>query len=62
MMFFHGYAHGVEARGNTSLFAAGMAVGAVILMFAGKKLGFVIASRWLSVGVAAASSLLLMTA
>ncbi|NOI14920.1 HupE/UreJ family protein [Vibrio hepatarius] len=62
MMFFHGYAHGVEASGNTSLFAAGMAVGAVILMFAGKKLGFVIASRWLSVGVAAASSLLLMTA
>lgn len=37
MMFFHGYAHGVEASGNTSLFAAGMAVGAVILMFAGKS-------------------------
>ncbi|MCL9776840.1 HupE/UreJ family protein [Vibrio methylphosphonaticus] len=62
MMFFHGYAHGVEAQGTLGQFSLGMAIGASALMVIGTQLGQALASRWMSVGVAAASSLFLMAA
>ncbi|WP_394150498.1 HupE/UreJ family protein [Vibrio maritimus] len=62
MMFFHGYAHGVEAEGTLGQFSLGMALGATALMTLGTQIGSRVASRWMSVGVAAASSLFLMAA
>jgi urease accessory protein len=62
MMFFHGYAHGVEAEGLLGQFSMGMAVGASALMVLGTQIGSRVASRWMSVGVAAASSLFLLAA
>ncbi|MDR9829553.1 HupE/UreJ family protein [Vibrio sp. FNV 38] len=62
MLFFHGYAHGVEAAGNVSLFAAGMLISAALLMVAGSVTGYFVRSKWMSVGVASASALLLMAA
>ncbi|MCW8345846.1 HupE/UreJ family protein [Vibrio sp. ZSDZ65] len=62
MMFFHGYAHGVEAQGTLGQFSLGLALGASALMAMGTQLGQGLASRWLSVGVATASSLFLMAA
>jgi urease accessory protein len=61
MLFFHGYAHGVEASGNVSLFAAGMMLSATVLMLAGSAAGHVVRSKWLSVGVASASALLILS-
>ncbi|MGR5219518.1 HupE/UreJ family protein [Vibrio parahaemolyticus] len=60
MMFFHGYAHGVEAQGTFGLFSFGMAFSATVLMILGSQVGRLVANRWMSVGVAAASSLFLM--
>ncbi|GMQ49048.1 HupE/UreJ family protein [Vibrio sp. 10N] len=62
MMFFHGYAHGVEAEGTLGQFSMGMAIGASALMMLGAQVGSRVASRWMSVGVAAVSSLFLMAA
>jgi urease accessory protein len=61
LMFFHGYAHGVEAQETLGQFSLGMALGASVLMAIGTHMGQRIASRWVSVGVAA-SSLFLMAA
>ncbi|GAL10797.1 HupE-UreJ family metal transporter [Vibrio astriarenae] len=60
MLFFHGYAHGVEATGSVSQFAAGMLISATVLMVAGSAAGQLVRSKWLSVGVASASVLLLL--
>nr|WP_237487077.1 HupE/UreJ family protein [Vibrio hippocampi] len=60
LVFFHGYAHGVEAQGTVAQFTLGMAISATALMALGVKLGELAASRWLSVGVAAVSSALVL--
>lgn len=61
LVFFHGYAHGVEATGSLVEFGLGMLVGASVLMLAGRSLGQLIASRWLG-GVIAASAFLTLAA
>ncbi|WP_295892035.1 HupE/UreJ family protein [uncultured Vibrio sp.] len=60
MMFFHGYAHGVEAHGTIGQFAMGMGISAVALMGLGVQGGRLLASPWLSIAVATASSLFLV--
>ncbi|MGL6314545.1 HupE/UreJ family protein [Vibrio sp. WXL103] len=62
MLFFHGYAHGVEATGSVSLFAMGMLLSAAALMAAGNMVGQMLRSKWLSLGVASASAVLLLAA
>ncbi|MFB9216320.1 HupE/UreJ family protein [Vibrio sinaloensis] len=60
LVFFHGYAHGVEAQGAISSFAAGMTVSAAALMVLGLQFGRALASPWLSVGVASVSALVIL--
>ncbi|KJY81913.1 urease accessory protein UreJ [Vibrio galatheae] len=60
LVFFHGYAHGVEAQGAISAFAAGMMLGATALMVLGLQFGRSLSSPWLSVGVASVSALVIM--
>lgn len=60
LVFFHGYAHGVEAQGAISSFAAGMTVSAAALMVLGLQFGRALSSPWLSVGVASVSALVIM--
>ncbi|MGF1847149.1 HupE/UreJ family protein [Vibrio lentus] len=62
MLFFHGYAHGVEAASNLTQFAAGMSITALVLMIIGTFVGRAVYSKWMSVGVASASALLLLGA
>ncbi|MGB1280659.1 MAG: HupE/UreJ family protein, partial [Vibrio cyclitrophicus] len=62
MLFFHGYAHGVEAASNLTQFAAGMGISALALMVIGTLVGRAVYSKWLSVGVASASALLILGA
>lgn len=52
MMFFHGYAHGIEVQGTASLFATGMAMSAVIILLLGLTLSKALASRWAALLVA----------
>jgi urease accessory protein len=60
LVFFHGYAHGVEAQGAISTFAAGMTLSAAALMMLGVQFGRALSSPWLSVGVASVSALVLI--
>ena len=60
LVFFHGYAHGVEAQGAISSFAAGMTVSAAALMVLGLQFGRALSSPWLSVGVASVSALVIL--
>ncbi|MGR5118505.1 HupE/UreJ family protein [Vibrio astriarenae] len=60
MLFFHGYAHGVEATGSISVFAIGMLISATALMVVGSVAGQLLRSKWISVGVASASILLVL--
>ncbi|GAD88908.1 urease accessory protein UreJ [Vibrio halioticoli NBRC 102217] len=62
LLFFHGYAHGVEAAANLSQFALGMTMMACMLLGAGCMAGRWIGSKWLSIGVASASVLFMVTA
>ncbi|AJR06440.1 putative HupE/UreJ protein [Photobacterium gaetbulicola Gung47] len=62
LIFCHGYAHGVEASGNVSMFAAAMAITASALMLLGNRLAAFASSRWVSVGVASASLVYLLVA
>jgi len=62
MLFFHGYAHGVEAASNLTQFATGMSISALALMVIGTFVGRAVYSKWMSVGVASASTLLLLGA
>lgn len=59
-LFFHGYAHGVEAASSLSQFALGMTATAAALVLCGSVMGRWISSKWLSVGIASASSLLMI--
>lgn len=60
LVFFHGYAHGIEAQGAISSFAAGMTVSAAALMVLGLQFGRALSSPWLSVGVASVSALVIL--
>ncbi|MDC5819016.1 HupE/UreJ family protein [Vibrio europaeus] len=60
LVFFHGYAHGVEAQGGISSFAVGMTVSAAALMVLGLQFGRALSSPWLSVGVASVSALVIL--
>ncbi|MEZ9233675.1 HupE/UreJ family protein [Vibrio amylolyticus] len=60
MMFFHGYAHGVEASAAIGQFSMGMGITACVLMTLGVQGGRLLSSPWLSVAVATASSLFLV--
>lgn len=62
MLFFHGYAHGVEAASNLTQFATGMSISALALMIIGTFVGRMVYSKWLSVGVASVSAVLLLGA
>ncbi|GEA61253.1 HupE/UreJ family protein [Vibrio comitans] len=62
LLFFHGYAHGVEAAANLGQFATGMALSATALMTVGVFVSRLVTSKWLSVGVASASALWMLTA
>ncbi|MCG9693281.1 HupE/UreJ family protein [Vibrio sp. Isolate22] len=61
-LFFHGYAHGVEAASGLAQFAAGMGITAFGLIAAGYFAGKALYSKWASVGVASLSALFLMAA
>ncbi|MGY3571294.1 HupE/UreJ family protein [Vibrio paucivorans] len=60
MLFFHGYAHGVEAASNLTQFTIGMSISAMALMAMGTFIGRAVYSKWLSVAVASASAALLL--
>ncbi|MEZ9950587.1 HupE/UreJ family protein [Vibrio breoganii] len=62
LLFFHGYAHGVEAASNLSQFALGMTATAAALVLCGSVMGRWISSKWLSIGIASASALLMIAA
>ena len=62
LIFCHGYAHGVEATGNVSMFAVAMAISASALMLLGNRLAAFASSRWISAGVASASLVYLLVA
>lgn len=62
LIFCHGYAHGVEASGNVSMFAVAMAISASGLMLLGYRLAAFASSRWVSAGVASASLVYLLVA
>ncbi|CAH6823777.1 HupE-UreJ family metal transporter [Vibrio chagasii] len=61
-LFFHGYAHGIEAASGLAQFAAGMGITAFCLIVAGYFAGKALYSKWASVGVASLSALFLMAA
>lgn len=60
LVFFHGYAHGVEVVGSLLPFSVGMSCAAVALITLGCIGGHWLQSKWVSLGVAAASSLFLL--
>ncbi|PSU35542.1 HupE/UreJ family protein [Photobacterium lutimaris] len=62
LIFCHGYAHGIEASGNVSMFAVAMAISASALLLLGHRLAALTSSRWLSAGVASASLAYLLVA
>lgn len=62
LLFFHGYAHGVEAAADLTQFGAGMLLSATGLMVAGLLVSRAFYSKWLSVGVATVSALFLLSA
>ncbi|OEF24284.1 HupE/UreJ family protein [Vibrio rumoiensis] len=60
LVFFHGFAHGVEATGNVFGFGAGMLVAAFGIMFTGERVAHFFASKWLGAGVAASGVALML--
>ncbi len=62
LLFFHGYAHGVEAAANLTQFGLGMMLSATGLMVAGAFISRAFYSKWFSVAVASVSALFLLTA
>ncbi|WP_086981170.1 HupE/UreJ family protein [Vibrio aphrogenes] len=60
LVFFHGYAHGVEATGGLMGFGAGMLVAASLIMFVGERASHLLASKWLGAGIAASGIALMM--
>lgn len=62
LLFFHGYAHGVEAAANLTQFGLGMALSATSLMAVGALVSRAVYSKWLSVAVASVSALFVLTA
>lgn len=62
LLFFHGYAHGVEAAVNLAQFGAGMLLSAMGIMLFGAFVGRIVYSKWLSVGIASLSAIFLLAA
>ncbi|GAA5644488.1 MULTISPECIES: HupE/UreJ family protein [Vibrio] len=60
LIFFHGYAHGVEAQGAVSHFGLGMLLSACALMVLGIQFGRAFRSPWLSLGVVSVSALVVV--
>ncbi|WP_153448948.1 HupE/UreJ family protein [Vibrio algicola] len=65
LVFFHGFAHGVEATGSLTGFGAGMLISAAAIIFAGERLSHFIAhsalaNKWLSGGIAASGVALMI--
>ncbi|MBD1573405.1 hypothetical protein HC725_08970 [Vibrio sp. S17_S38] len=65
LVFFHGFAHGVEATGTLSGFGVGMLISAAAIMCVGERLshfvaGSSLANKWLSAGIAASGIALMM--
>ncbi|MGB2079436.1 MAG: HupE/UreJ family protein [Vibrio sp.] len=54
-LFFHGYAHGIEAQGDIFGFGLGMLVAAAGLIALGRLLGRFVATPWVGAGVAASA-------
>ncbi|NLS14695.1 urease accessory protein UreJ [Vibrio sp. SM6] len=60
LLFFHGYAHGVEASGSVTQFGFGMMVTAALLMASGATLFTFARTLWWAWGISALSSLALL--
>lgn len=65
LVFFHGFAHGVEATGGLFGFGAGMLVAAFGIMFTGERIAYFLstkffANKWLGAGIAASGVALIM--
>ncbi len=60
LVFFHGYAHGVEASGSLVGFGAGMLVAASAIMFVGERVSQLLATKWLGAGIAASGVALML--
>ncbi|MEF1290764.1 HupE/UreJ family protein [Vibrio sp. M260118] len=61
LLFFHGYAHGVEAAANLTQFGLGMMLSATGLIVFGALVSRAFYSKWFSVAVASLSTLFLLT-
>lgn len=55
LIFFHGFAHGVEASGSITQFSIGMLISAFILMQLGRKISLLLTHKWAAIGVASTS-------
>ncbi|WP_428775539.1 HupE/UreJ family protein [Vibrio sp.] len=62
MLFFHGYAHGVEITGTVTSFSTGMLVSATGLMAVGLAAHRIVASQWLAAIVSSLTAAYLLTA
>ncbi|UJF17817.1 HupE/UreJ family protein [Vibrio sp. SS-MA-C1-2] len=62
MLFFHGYAHGVEATHGVSVFGFGMLISATLLIGLGCWLKETVYSKWLPITVSSLTAFLMLTA
>ncbi|WP_192890953.1 HupE/UreJ family protein [Vibrio bathopelagicus] len=53
LLFFHGFAHGIEMTGSLSGFGIGMLSTAAATMLVGERVSNLFASKWFGVGIAA---------
>ena len=60
LVFFHGFAHGVEATGGLIGFGAGMLVAALGIMFTGERIAHFLSTKWLGAGIALSGAALMM--
>ncbi|MFH0258003.1 HupE/UreJ family protein [Vibrio rumoiensis] len=60
LVFFHGFAHGVEATGGLVGFGAGMLVAAFGIMFTGERIAHFLSTKWLGAGIALSGAALMM--
>jgi len=60
LVFFHGFAHGIEATGSLSGFGVGMLISALAIMFVGERVSHLIVSKWLGAGIAASNVALMI--
>lgn len=58
LIFFHGFAHGVEAQGSIIQFTFGMLISAAALMMLGRKVSSLMTHKWAAIGVVSTSAAL----